>query len=297
VDAGTDYYYLVNAKHNPAKDKLVLIDQPVTLTATSAGAVPYELDAWTGEVTRIPAYTRDGATVTVRVRLQPAQATIVVLAPEGWAKTAKPKATVVSTTADDVTISANGSIYLESATSGTRTAVLDSGRSVQAVIPALPAPIDLTDWALTVDDWQPVTLDGTATKHVPHQVQLSALAPWSQLGMPDVGGIGDYRSTFTLDASWRPGDGGVLLSLGNVLDTFRVWVNDTLVDGVDLTDTDIDISDYVRQGANSVRVEVASPLINRLRLVNPGAYGAIAVQDYGLLGPVRVSAIGRTRIA
>ena len=297
VDAGVDFYYLANAKHNPPKDKLVPIDQQVQLTATTPGAVPYVLDPWTGQARRMPVYTRSGTSISVRVRLQPAQATIVVLAPEGWIKTPKPKVTIVSTSADDVSMSDNGSIYLEAATAGIYAAMLDTGRSVRGSIPVLPAPLALTDWYLTVDDWQPVTADGTATAHVPHELQLSSLAPWSQLGMPDVAGIGDYRTTFTLDASWRAGDSGVLLSLGSVLDTFRVWVNGYVVGGVDLTSTTLDITSYVVQGANTLRVEVASPLINRLRTVNPGAYGAIAVQDYGLMGPVTVAPYGRVRVA
>lgn len=296
-DEGVDYYYLVNAKHNPAKDKLVPLDQQVQLTATTAGAVPYVLDAWTGRVRRLPAYTRRGATVTVRVKLQPAQSTVVVLAPEGWVTVPGPRATVVSTTADDVSVSDNGSIFLQAAEPGTYTATLDTGRSVSGSIPALPAPLTLTDWSLSVDDWQPVAIDGTATKHVQHDLQLTALAPWSQLGMPEVAGIGDYRATFTLDAAWRSGDVGVLLSLGSVLDTFRVWVNGTPVSAVDLTSTTIDVSSFVVQGSNTLRVEVASPLINRLRLVTPAAYGGIPVQDYGLMGPVMVSAYGRIRIA
>lgn len=41
--------------------------------------VPYRLDPWTGEVVRIARYTEADGEATVRVALQPGQATIVAL--------------------------------------------------------------------------------------------------------------------------------------------------------------------------------------------------------------------------
>ena len=293
---GVDMYYLVNAKHNPAKDKLEPIDQSVTLTAINADLVPYELNAWTGEVTPIAHYTRDGAQVTLRMQLQPAQSTIIALAPAGWAETRMPAASVQSTSADSVQTGPNGEVFLRASTAGLHTAQLADGRTKQAVVAPIPDPVEITKWQLTVDDWRPAAT-GVSTVHETQSHDLTALAPWSELGMDDVAGVGDYRSTFTIDENWRPGTGGVTLSLGSVLDTFRVWVNSIPVTGVDLTDTTIDISRYVREGRNTLRVEVASTLINRLRVTRPDVYGVIGVQNYGLMGPVTVTPYGRARVA
>ena len=54
-----------------------------TTSATSSRSVPWLLDAWTGAITRIPAYERVGDRVRVRVDLVPGQSTIVVLAEPG----------------------------------------------------------------------------------------------------------------------------------------------------------------------------------------------------------------------
>ena len=293
---GVDMYYLVNAKHNPGKDKLVPIDQPVTLTAANADFVPYEMNAWTGEVTPIAQYTRENSQITVRVQLEPAQSLIVALAPAGWAETTTPSAVVASTSADAVQTGPNGEVFLHASTSGLHTAQFADGRTKQTLVAPLPSPVEITDWQLTVDDWRPAAT-GVSTVHESQSRDLTALAPWSELGMDDVAGVGDYRSTFTLDDSWRPGTGGVKLSLGAVLDTFRVWVNSIPVAGVDLTDTNIDISRYVREGRNTLRVEVASTLINRLRVTRPDVYSVIGVQKYGLMGPVTVAPYGRARVA
>ncbi len=37
-----------------------------------------------------------------------------------------------------------------------------------------------------------------------------------------------------------------------------------------------------------IEVEVASTLLNRLRVVTPGVYGVTTRQSYGLTGPVRL---------
>ncbi|MFF5185977.1 hypothetical protein ACFY30_19755 [Streptomyces sp. NPDC000345] len=37
-----------------------------------------------------------------------------------------------------------------------------------------------------------------------------------------------------------------------------------------------------------VEVEVATPLVNRLRVAQPAVFGAVPRQDHGLVGPVRL---------
>lgn len=296
VADGVDYFYLVNAKHNPAKDKLVRIEQEVTLTARSETHVPYELDSWTGEVRPIARYTRDGATVSLLIRLNPAQSTVVVLAPEGWAGTVTPRAVVTATSGDAIAVDRDGSVVLHSTQPGTHTVAFADGREKRTLVPALPDPISLDDWSLALEDWHPGG-DGVSTERSTTQIDSTPLGAWKDLGFADTAGVGTYRTTFSLNGAWRAGTGGVRLSLGQVLDTFKVWVNSTLVAHLDLTDTELDISEYVRSGRNTLRIEVASPLINRLRVVNPAVYGSIASQSYGLIGPVSVLPFGKARVA
>jgi hypothetical protein len=39
-------------------------------------------------------------------------------------------------------------------------------------------------------------------------------------------------------------------------------------------------------GPNRIEVEVATTMVNRLRILRPDEYGSQDKQDYGLLGPV-----------
>ena len=86
---------------------------------------------------------------------------------------------------------------------------------------------------------------------------------------------------------WTEVDGAVL-ELGEVNDTFRVRVNGELLPPCDPLDATVDVGRRLRPGGNMIEVEVASTLLNRLRVVTPEVYGAAARQSYGLAGPVRL---------
>ncbi|MFB9311152.1 hypothetical protein BJY17_003032 [Agromyces hippuratus] len=291
VDGGVDYYYLVNAKHNPAKDKLVPIDHDVVLTAEHADSVPYELDAWSGEVRPLVAYRRDGARVTVRVRLQPAQSTVIVLAPRDWAGRQAPSEQVVETDAVAVRAAKRG-VELVTDAPGRFSVRFADGRTATATVKALPAPIELTSWTLSVEDWQPGASPTETAKPVV-EVPLSGLVPWSAIpGLADTSGIGRYTTRVKLGSDWKTSGAGIRLELGRVVDTFRVRVNGKLVEDRDLTDSTVDISEFAHPGNNTIEVEVASTLINRLRVVNPTVYGVVKRADYGLLGPVVIRPYG-----
>src|SRR5690625_3554764 len=295
VDGEAEYLYFVNVRHGE-KDVLELINDDVTITTRSDSSVPYELNAWTGEVTPIARFSRDGNQVRVRVRLNPAQSTIIVLAPRDWEGGEFPSTHVVATGADRVAFD-DGKLYVEAFTSGEVEATLAGGKVKTAHIPTLPEAQELTDWKLSVEDWRPGSSD-TETDVSYSEHTLESLAPWTEIdGLEDVSGIGDYSTVFELDHEWAPGLNTILLRLGKVSDTFRVWVNSQRVTAVDLLSDEIDISDYVRPGRNTLRVEVTRTLLNRLRQSNPDVYAKANRAEYGLLGPVQIVPVGRARIA
>jgi hypothetical protein len=114
------------------------------------------------------------------------------------------------------------------------------------------------------------------------------LAPWSQIpGLEDVSGVGRYRTVVDLGADWTTGD-GAMLELGEVNDTFRVWVNGRRVPPCDMLDTTLDLGGHLDAGRNVIEVEVATTLLNRLRVVTPEVYAGAQLQAYGLVGPVRL---------
>ncbi|MFI1094806.1 glycosyl hydrolase [Streptomyces sp. NPDC020917] len=291
VDGAVDLFYLANARH--AENRVISrIDQTAWLTPVDASAVPYRLDAWTGEISRIAQFTRQDGRIGVRVALDPGESTLVVLAAPGWA--GEPGAAqVTATDADSVRLD-GPAVVLRSATAGAYSATLADGSVLRGDVGALPDPIALDRWTLAAEDWQPGA-SATETLKPVVTVQLDGLLPWSQLPqLQDSSGVGRYTATVDLPDGWR-GAAGAVLDLGSVSDTFRVRVNGHRVPPAGVLSTTVDLGSLLRPGRNVIEVEVATTLINRLRTVTPSIYGIAARQAYGLLGPVRLTPYGEAR--
>jgi hypothetical protein len=157
-------------------------------------------------------------------------------------------------------------------------------RSLPGARSAVPvkrlAPLRLASWRLSVDDWRPGAT-ATRTAIVRHELDLTELKPWSQIPeLADSCGIGRYITSVTL-----PALDGAYLDLGEVFGTVRVTVNGRPLPPIDQTRPVADLRDRLVAGTNTIQVEVATTLRNRLRLLDP-SQAAMARQDYGLTGPV-----------
>ncbi|MDQ0596644.1 hypothetical protein QF037_000989 [Streptomyces canus] len=289
VIGDTDLYYLCNGKHaETVKPPVAAIDHDVTLHRTRRGTtIPYLLDPWTGEATRIGRYTEDGDTLTVRVTLEPGQATVIALGGPGlFGDRNGDRQHAVDSTADRVLFTDRG-LVVRATSGGTYTTRLSRGRTVTTTLPAVPGPTTLERWRLDVQDWQPGT-QATDTDIVRRRLTLDALLPWSQIPeLADSAGTGRYRTTVSLPADWTSAH-GAHLELGTVSDTFRVTVNGTRLAPCDRLHPVVDLGGHLRPGSNVIEVEVATPLINRLRVSQPSVFGTATRQAYGLSGPVRL---------
>ena len=92
-----------------------------------------------------------------------------------------------------------------------------------------------------------------------------------------------------------------MLDLGRVECMAKVYVNDTYAGGVWCEPFKVDITDYIKQGENSLRIEVVNKWVNRIvgdlqlpaeerkisLTANP--YGAHSdIPASGLIGPVKL---------
>jgi hypothetical protein len=77
------------------------------------------------------------------------------------------------------------------------------------------------------------------------------------------------------------------LELGEVFDSFTVTVNGRAVT-IDQISAEGDVGSYLKAGANSITVRVATTLNNRLANLDTDVANRGIVQPYGLLGPVRL---------
>jgi hypothetical protein len=180
----------------------------------------------------------------------------------------------------------------------------------------------LSEWDLTVESWdagevEVITEDRglgyVSTEHKPRTAitkievgKVGSLLPWSaipQVG-PAVSGIGEYRTSFTLD-SLEPGARHIL-DLGSTCGGLgSVSVNGSAPRGFDTSAPKVDVTDLLKQGQNDVVVRVSSSLNNRLlaRGYYDGEQHPLMkalgewrseeeknpVRQYGLVGPVLLS--------
>ncbi|MFJ9134071.1 glycosyl hydrolase [Streptomyces sp. NPDC102256] len=297
--AEADFYYFCNGKHaETVKPPVAAIDHEVTLRRTGSGSsVPYLLDPWSGEAVRLAHYTRDGDDFTVRITLQPGESTIIALGRTGlFGDRHGSLPGVVETDADQALFTAAGLAVRVSAP-GTYTTRLDRGRPVSTTVRSVPAVVTPTRWRLDVDDWRPGS-SATRTEHVSVSVALDALLPWSAIPeLADSAGVGRYRTTVDLPSDWTSGH-GARLELGQVGDTCRVTVNGRRLPPVSRLHPVVDLAPgLLHRGANVIEVEVATPLINRLRVAQPTVFGGTARQDHGLVGPVRLVPYAEARLS
>jgi hypothetical protein len=283
----------VSGVQNPCMATGSTVDTQIDLQGSG---VPYTLNAFSGKITPISDYTRNGDTVTVRVDLARDASTVIALSSEPDRFAARPAGVhVISTTADSAAQSGS-SVVVQASAAGQYSTILSNGSTVLSRIGNVPAAIDLTNatWQLSAQDWQP-TLPygttgsaGTETTKVPVSLELPGLKAWPDIPeLANASGIGTYTTRFELPRNWDSSGYGATLSLGQVTDSFDVWVNGQAV-AIDQISATADIRPYLRAGENWLTVRVATTLNNRLAALDASVKARGLIQNYGLIGPVTV---------
>ncbi|MEV5548646.1 glycosyl hydrolase [Streptomyces sp. NPDC052309] len=294
ADGEADYYFFANDAVSKKGSTGTPISHDVTLTTRRPDVVPYVLDAWTGTIEPLTTYTRlDDGRIRLPVALAPGATTIIATARPGkWVPGPAPRWNATSSQASQVRRAEGGRLEIRDTRPGTYTTTLQGGATVRATIAKVAEPIALTRWTLTAEDWTPGATASSTTR-TRRTVELDGLRPWSQIPeLADASGVGRYRTTVELGAAWTGGH-GALLELGEVYDTYRVTVNGRALPPADQLTPVVDIGPHLRRGTNIIEVEVATSLLNRLRVVNAPVFGAAKRQEYGLVGPVRLVPYGR----
>jgi len=271
---------------------------PISTTVSLVGdGVPYLLDAFTGAITPITDYTRDGNRVTVTVNLAADASMIVALSsqPNRFGISAL-STSVISTTAD-FSKQKGDTIQVGATKSGSYITTLSDGQAVTSAIADVPDAVDLTQatWQLDAEAWTPTydykstegTGDGsTATTKTPVSLTLTGLKPWPQIpALANASGVGTYTTTVTLPPTWDSSMGAIL-SLGEVMDMFTITVNGTTLPLTDQVTATADISPYLQAGENTISVRVTTNFNNQLYALDTSVQARGIIENYGLVGPV-----------
>ena len=257
------------------------VEVDVIIPRRFQNAVPISMDLWTGEMVPLGTYVELSSThIQVRINLQAYQATMITLAVLPTLDHA------ISTTANAVYRGTMG-LVLRSNTTGTFTTMLSTGRKTETKIGTIPPVQELQNWTLNVQDYQP-GMTNTTTRIVKHTIQLEELTVWTNITeLLDVSGIGTYSTSFNLH-DW-PSDAGAMLQIPSFLGSFRITVNGKQMPPVDQLSIEFDIGMYLKPGTNTLEIEVATTLLNRLRITEPDVYGIASRQAFGLVGPVVIA--------
>jgi hypothetical protein len=164
--------------------------------------------------------------------------------------------------------------------------------------------VDKTGAAPALEIEGPWKLVFPGTFGAPDSVQFDGLKSWTESDLPMIkyfSGIVTYEKTFEIPAGTLAGAGRLALDLGDVKEVASVRVNGRDVGTVWTPPYRVDVTGALKPGANTLRVEVANLLANRIigDRAHPGA-GTFTKSNMdafkadsplspaGLLGPVRL---------
>jgi hypothetical protein len=301
---GADYYFVTNQKVLYDTGTRWMNSQGVSQDITFQGeGVPYELDLWTGEITPLARYAANAdGSVTVPVTLAANDTRAFAIAPAGWFGGAAVGAAHAASGGAEYLYGAGGELTLRATKAGTYPTLLSSGAEAATAVGAVPKAQTLEDWHLKFINYKPVQ-DATTywgvEKVVEYDKDIGAVQSFNTLadyeGAATKSGVGVYTTTVQWDASAAS---GATLSLGEVHDLYRLTVNDVEVPGANPLDTAFDIGPYLKDGANEIRVEVASNIYDAVvgvrgySVPTPSGFGggtqqqlpdALTVTEFGLV--------------
>ena len=132
----------------------------------------------------------------------------------------------------------------------------------------------------------------------PAQVEVENLMPWYELPISEEGKAFSGSVTYSTTFDWKNGDKQVTLDLGKVSMIAEVTVNGKTLRPLWCSPYALNISDYVKEGENTLQVKVTSTWFNRLVFdasqpeadrktwTIEGPKADASLKEYGLLGPV-----------
>ncbi|MBR1813013.1 MAG: hypothetical protein IJ773_04245 [Lachnospiraceae bacterium] len=229
--------------------------------------VPYQIDAWTGEVTELAAYRYEDGKTIIPVSLD--YGNVALYAFEG----VEEEKIHAETTNAAFAYAGEEGIVLRAVESGELKATLSDGSEFTASV-TVPEAYEITDWKATIESWTPgeeifrkETIAGVeTTEHnfdtvkTPVEVSLETLTTWDNI--PEVGAAVSGKGYYTATFNWTGEADGACIDFGSVVQSMQVTVNGTRIPAVNLNKPVVDISALLVDGENTIEVEYSSNLTN-----------------------------------
>ncbi|WP_373398978.1 glycosyl hydrolase [Algoriphagus halophilus] len=116
-----------------------------------------------------------------------------------------------------------------------------------------------TNWSLTFKEGQP---------HLPSSQQMETIHPWTNQGDPsadDFSGQANYTSNFDLEKNEGK---RYVLQVDQVYESAKVWINGEYAGAIWSIPFQLDVTEHLKNGQNSIKIEVASLMANSIRYLD-----------------------------
>ncbi|KAJ5676031.1 hypothetical protein N7462_008928 [Penicillium macrosclerotiorum] len=230
---------------------------------------PFFMDPWTGQQKPVLNYIRHGNRVSIPLSLAANQTVVIAFTNSDNGSVEHIAQMPTSILGYDV--SQDGGLTLHvSASKSSQSLVLSNGTRVRLPATNIAAATTLSSWTLTAEHWEaPSNISDVTIVARKHNTthHLSSLVSWTQIGgLKNASGLGYYSTSI----SWPPVSGtadGAYLVLPAISHAARVYVNGQKVPPVDLAAPRVDLSSYLKRGANEISVVVPTTMWNYIRSI------------------------------
>ncbi|SIN80080.1 glycosyl hydrolase [Algoriphagus halophilus] len=116
-----------------------------------------------------------------------------------------------------------------------------------------------TNWSLTFKEGQP---------HLPPSQQMDTIQPWTNQGDPsadDFSGQAEYTSNFDLEKNEGK---RYVLQVDQVYESAKVWINGEYAGAIWSIPFQLDVTEHLKNGSNSIKIEVANLMANSIRYLD-----------------------------
>lgn len=292
-----DFYFLFNSSYTSIcadEERQISTAQPAHQITTTAlfdgpqGGVPYLLDCWTGEITRIADYTvtPDGK-YQINLDIAPNDTMMIGIGTPEWHTDGLGGLDTATTDAERIAYDRNGNFIVTSFQPGSYTVNQSDGSAKIARISEVPEAVSLSDWSLSLTLYQAneefssgnagvnnanvyEIIKTAAGPFDPVDAETGRLLPWIEISdeLKGASGVGVYTATATLPDSYSADSMGYVLNFEQVTELFTVKINGVQVDGINQNYPSGDVSSYLVPGENTIEITVASGLFNAVKYYN-----------------------------
>lgn len=237
--------------------------------------LPYQIDAWTGEVTQLAQYRYEDGKTVITVDLD--YGNVALYAFE--AVDSEDVHVVSADQADALFTTADGAVILRATESGTYTATLSDGTAYTNTL-VVAAPYDITGWDLIVEAWsasdERLTRTDTYTDSKGNTsveytydtvktdttVHLDKLTTWDRI--PEIGQGASGTGHYTAQFNWDGQADGAYLDFGSLVNSMKVYINGVQTADLNMNQPVLDITEYLVPGVNTIELDYYSNLANEL---------------------------------